>query len=116
MFFFLQILLKQWITSIEQYVFRSPAFRPFSFSQKLIYSSSHSRQRHFFSSLGKNQLGFRAWKLEVDRWDICLEAGLLAHYIIDRWYIARIFQIWSTPAGNKELAGGCEPIRKGEIV
>ena len=24
----------------------------------------------------------------------------------NRWYIARIFQIWSTPVGYEELAGG----------
>ena len=30
------------------------------------------------------------------------------------WYITRIFQIWSTPVGYEELAGGFEPIRKAK--
>ena len=29
----------------------------------------------------------------------------------NRWYIPRIFQIWSTPAGYEELGGGFKPIR-----
>jgi len=34
---------------------------------------------------------------------------------LNRWYIARIFQIWSTAVGYKELAARFEPIRNGEI-
>ena len=35
----------------------------------------------------------------------------------NRWYISRIFQIWSTPVEVvEELAGDFEPIRSGEIV
>ena len=34
---------------------------------------------------------------------------------LNRWYIARIFQIWPTLIGCKELAERFEPIRKGEI-
>ena len=37
--------------------------------------------------------------------------------VSNRWYIARIFQIWSTPVEVvEELAGDFEPIRSGEIV
>ena len=35
--------------------------------------------------------------------------------IYNRWYIANIFQIWSTPVDYEELAVGFEPIRNGEI-
>ena len=34
---------------------------------------------------------------------------------LNRWYIARIFQIWPTLIGCKELAERFEPIRNGEI-
>ena len=34
---------------------------------------------------------------------------------LNRWYIVRIFQIWSTPIGYKEIAERFEPIRNGEI-
>ena len=34
---------------------------------------------------------------------------------LNRWYIVRIFQIWSTPVGYKELGERFEPIRNGEI-
>ena len=35
----------------------------------------------------------------------------------NQWYIARIFQIWSTPVEVvEELVGDFEPIRSGEIV
>ena len=44
-----------------------------------------------------------------------LKRGCLRIISSNRWYIARIFQISSTPAGNKELAGGCETIRNREI-
>ena len=33
----------------------------------------------------------------------------------NRWYIARIFQIWSAAVGYKELAALFEPIRNSEI-
>ena len=33
----------------------------------------------------------------------------------NRWYIARIFQIWSGLFGYEELAEELEPIRDGEI-
>ena len=33
----------------------------------------------------------------------------------NRWYIARIFQIWSAAVGYKELAALSEPIRNSEI-
>ena len=33
----------------------------------------------------------------------------------NRWYIPRIFQIWSTPTGYEELAGEFEPIGNSEI-
>ena len=33
----------------------------------------------------------------------------------NRWYIARIFQIWSAAVGYKELAALFEPIRDSEI-
>ena len=33
----------------------------------------------------------------------------------NRWYIARIFQIWSGLVGYEELAEELEPIRDGEI-
>ena len=33
----------------------------------------------------------------------------------NRWYIPRIFQIWSTPTGYEELAGEFEPIGNREI-
>ena len=33
----------------------------------------------------------------------------------NRWYIARIFQIWSGLVGYEELAEELEPVRDGEI-
>ena len=64
---------------------------------------------------------------EVDQCSLAQStASFLADKIIDqplfqsniplnRWYIVRIFQIWSTPVGYKELAERFEPIRNGEI-
>ena len=34
---------------------------------------------------------------------------------LNRWYIVRNFQIWSTPVGYKELGERFVPIRNGEI-
>ena len=44
-----------------------------------------------------------------------LSTSFPSQYTSNRWYIARIFQIWSVPGGYEELAGGFKPIRKGEI-
>ena len=49
-----------------------------------------------FGPLGNKDLGCRAQR----RWDICLERRLLGNIPLNQWYIARIFQIWSTPAGK----------------
>ena len=59
--------------------------------------SSNSRERQFFSSLLPKQPRFQP------------------NIPSNRWYIARIFQIWYAPVANKELAGRLEPIRNGEI-
>ena len=38
-----------------------------------------------------------------------------AHILSNQWYIARIFQIWSTTAGRKSLTGDFT-LRNGEII
>ena len=59
--------------------------------------SSNSRKRQFFISILPKQPRFQP------------------NLPSNRWYIARIFQIWYAPVANKELAGRLEPIRNGEI-
>ena len=67
-FFFLQILLKKYITSIEQYVLRTLAFLSFrlffpkSLVRNLAISSLDSRERNFLSSLVNKRLGGRTLK------------------------------------------------------
>ena len=73
----------------------------------------------FFSS-------FAAPGNEVNQWPIA-QANLISksiyhrstsfpsHISSNRWFITRIFQIWSMQVGYGELAGGSEPIRNGEI-
>ena len=64
---------------------------------------------------------------EVDRWSIAHAASFPGKYTIDqprlqvnkpsnRWYIARIFQIWSTPVGYEELAGGFKANQKRQNI
>ena len=60
------------------------------------------------------QLGFPTFSRLLG----CLDAALLPQYTIlpsYRWYIARIFQIWSTLVSYEELAGGLKPTRNGQI-
>ena len=67
-FFFLQILLKKYITSIEQYVLRTLAFLSFRFFfpkslvRILAISSLDSRERNFLSPLVNKRLGGRTLK------------------------------------------------------
>ena len=49
------------------------------------------------------------WKNTVD------QPRFPAYIPSNRWYIPRIFQIWSTPTGYEELAGEFEPIGNSEI-
>ena len=71
-----------------------------------------------FSSLVNKQLGRRAWKRG---WSIAMQPGFQINIPLyqprfqvnipsNRWYIARIFQIWSTPVDYEKLAVGFEPI------
>ena len=90
-------------------------------------SSSDSHREFFFSSTIKKQPG--GPRLETRLINVLLpnqQPRFQADKIIDqprfqsniplnRWYIARIFQIWPTLIGCKELAERFEPIRKGEI-
>ena len=67
-FFFLQILLKKYITSIEQYVLRTLPFLSFRFFfpkslvRILAISSLDSRERNFLSPLVNKRLGGRTLK------------------------------------------------------
>ena len=69
---------------------------------------------------------FRALKLYIHRPRLETNCNLVSKSIIppinlvnipsNRGYIARIFQIWSKPEDYRELAGGFEPTRSGEIL
>ena len=43
---------------------------------------------------------------KVDQQSITQAASFPGNVSSNRWYIARIFQIWLTPIGYEELAGG----------
>ena len=66
--FFLHLLLKKYITSIEQYVLHTLAFLSFKFFfpkslvRNLAISSLDSRERNFFLSLVNKRLGGRSLK------------------------------------------------------
>ena len=43
---------------------------------------------------------------DVDRWSIAHAASFSIKYTIESVVYIRIFQIWSAPVSNEELAGG----------
>ena len=88
MFFFLQIILKKQILSIEEYVLS-------------IFS-------HLFRS-------FSVRISAISSWDIHIQPRFQSNIQLPRWYVARVFQICSASVDYKIKPQELEPVKNCEI-
>ena len=115
----------RWITSYEISIILQMIQKPNSIINVLLFIQKKIFCK-FLTSLPPRRLSSKLWPIFRYSFGILTQVLSFLKYTIDqpcfqsnrasnRWFVARIFWIWSVPVSYEELAMGLEPIRNGEI-